>query len=165
MPSQRVGEPVGEIVARVAHVVGADVLHPAFARGEDFDHSFIEPPKSPASTRVFTRAAPSSPAHAAIPVAFAALPTAVFIGTRANGSSMVNGRASFQRACADVAGKFCVGDEPSIADCCLIPQLVAARRFGVDIAKLDLLLGIEQRCLALPAFQNAAPDRQPDAIK
>ena len=78
---------------------------------------------------------------------------------------IADGLAAFQRACSDVAGKFCVGDEPSIADCCLIPQLNAARRFGVDITKLDLLTGIEQRCLALPAFQQAAPERQPDAVK
>ena len=35
----------------------------------------------------------------------------------------------------------------------------------VDITKHTLLLGIEERCLAMPAFQNAAPDRQPDAVK
>jgi len=78
---------------------------------------------------------------------------------------IADGLVAFQRAASDIAGKFCVGDEPSIADCCLIPQLNAARRFGVDITRLDLLLGIEERCQALPAFQNAAPDRQPDAVK
>jgi maleylpyruvate isomerase len=78
---------------------------------------------------------------------------------------IADGLAAFERATQDTAGKFCVGDAPTIADCFLIPQLTSARRFGVDISKLSLLLGIEERCLALPAFANAAPDRQPDAVK
>jgi maleylpyruvate isomerase len=61
-------------------------------------------------------------------------------------------------------GNFCSGDVPTIADCCLVPQLASARRFGVDLAPHPLLLEIEQRCLALPAFADAAPERQPDAV-
>jgi len=80
-------------------------------------------------------------------------------------SFIADGLAAFERAARDTAGKFCVGDAPSIADCCLIPQLASARRFGVDIAQHDLLLGIEQRCMALPAFADAMPDQQPDAVK
>jgi len=80
-------------------------------------------------------------------------------------SFIADGLAAFERAARDTAGQFCVGDMPTIADCCLIPQLASARRFGVDITKLDLLLGIEQRCMALPAFAEAMPDRQPDAVK
>ena len=78
---------------------------------------------------------------------------------------IADGLAAFERAAKDTAGQFCVGDSPSIADCCLVPQLASARRFGVDVAKHSLLLAIEERCLALPAFANAAPDRQPDAVK
>jgi len=80
-------------------------------------------------------------------------------------SFIAKGLDSFQRVARDVAGAFSVGDSPSVADCCLIPQLHAARRFGLDVSNLDLLLGIEARCLALPAFQNAAPENQPDAVK
>jgi maleylpyruvate isomerase len=80
-------------------------------------------------------------------------------------SFIADGLTAFERVASETAGKFCVGDQPSIADCCLIPQLASARRFGVDVAKFSLLLGIEERCLAMPAFQNAAPDRQPDAVK
>ncbi len=76
-----------------------------------------------------------------------------------------DGLAAFERAAADTAGDFCVGTHPTIADCCLIPQLASARRFAVDVTKYSLLLAIEQRCLALPAFFAAAPDRQPDAVK
>jgi len=80
-------------------------------------------------------------------------------------SFIADGLVAFERAATDIAGKFCIGDAPSIADCCLIPQLASARRFGVDITKHALLLGIEEHCLAMPAFANAAPDRQPDAVK
>jgi maleylacetoacetate isomerase len=75
------------------------------------------------------------------------------------------GLAAFARYAAETAGKFCVGDAATLADCVLVPQLASARRFGVDISGLPLLLGIEERCLALPAFAAAAPDHQPDAIK
>jgi maleylpyruvate isomerase len=80
-------------------------------------------------------------------------------------SFIADGLAAFERAARETAGKFCVGDTPSIADCCLIPQLASARRFGVDIAQHDLLLGIERHCMALPAFADAMPDQQPDAVK
>jgi maleylpyruvate isomerase len=80
-------------------------------------------------------------------------------------SFIADGLIAFERVASETAGRFCVGDSPTIADCCLLPQLASARRFGVDITKHTLLLGIEERCLAMPAFQNAAPDRQPDAVK
>jgi maleylpyruvate isomerase len=60
-------------------------------------------------------------------------------------------------------GKFCHGDTPGFADCCLVPQLANARRFKCDVAPYPTLVAIEQNCLALEAFQRAAPDRQPDA--
>jgi maleylpyruvate isomerase len=75
------------------------------------------------------------------------------------------GLAAFAAAAGESAGKFCVGDEVSIADCCLVPQLASARRFGADVARHERLLAIEERCLALPAFKQAAPDQQPDAVK
>lgn len=80
-------------------------------------------------------------------------------------SFIADGLIAFERSAVDVAGKFCVGDAPTIADCCLIPQLASARRFGVDLGKHQLLLAIEARCLALPAFARAMPDQQPDAVK
>ena len=60
-------------------------------------------------------------------------------------------------------GKFCHGDTPGLADCCLVPQLANARRFKCDVAPYPTLLAIEKNCLALDAFQRAAPDQQPDA--
>ena len=60
-------------------------------------------------------------------------------------------------------GTFCEGNTPTLADCCLVPQAYNARRFGVDLAPYPTVVRIEQACLALPAFQAAAPERQPDA--
>lgn len=60
-------------------------------------------------------------------------------------------------------GRFCHGDSPSMADCCLIPQLYNARRFNCDLTAYPTLRSIELNCAALPAFRDAAPDCQPDA--
>ena len=62
-----------------------------------------------------------------------------------------------------MTGRFIHGQAPSLADCCLVPQLYAARRFGVDIATYPTLLRIELACLERADFQLAAPDRQLDA--
>lgn len=60
-------------------------------------------------------------------------------------------------------GRFCHGDAPTIADCCLIPQLYNAHRFECDLSPYPIIRRIEQECAALTAFQNAAPEQQPDA--
>lgn len=77
---------------------------------------------------------------------------------------IAGGLAAYERALQG-DGPFACGDAPTIADCCLIPQLTSARRFGVDPAQFPRLLAIEERCMALPAFANAAPDKQPDAVR
>ncbi len=60
-------------------------------------------------------------------------------------------------------GHFCDGHAPTIADCCLVPQMYNARRYGVNLEPYPTMLRIEQACLALPAFDAARPERQPDA--
>jgi maleylacetoacetate isomerase len=60
-------------------------------------------------------------------------------------------------------GKFCFGDTPTLADICLVPQLGNARRFGCDLSRYPTILSIENACIAIPAFANAAPEKQPDA--
>ncbi len=75
------------------------------------------------------------------------------------------GLDALQASAQATAGKFLVGDAPSFADVCLAPQLNAARRFGLDVAAWPLLARVEEACNALPAFQIAHADRQPDAQK
>jgi maleylpyruvate isomerase len=60
-------------------------------------------------------------------------------------------------------GAFCFGDTPTLADICLVPQLANARRFGVNLSPFPSIVNVEQNCLALSAFANAAPEKQPDA--
>jgi maleylacetoacetate isomerase len=60
-------------------------------------------------------------------------------------------------------GTFCDGDIPTIADCCLVPQVYNARRFGIDMTAYPGMVRVEQACLALPAFEAARPENQPDA--
>ncbi|NOT87248.1 MAG: maleylacetoacetate isomerase [Lysobacter sp.] len=72
---------------------------------------------------------------------------------------------AFEALLADdpATGTFCEGDQPTIADCCLIPQAYNARRFAVDLAPYPTIRRIEEACLALPAFDAARPERQADA--
>ena len=58
------------------------------------------------------------------------------------------------------AGKFLFGDEPSIADVCLVPQLFNARRYNVPIDDFPTLLRAEESANKLEAFAAAHPDRQ-----
>ncbi|WP_115562921.1 maleylacetoacetate isomerase [Xanthomonas arboricola] len=61
-------------------------------------------------------------------------------------------------------GTFCHGETPGLADCVLIPQLYNARRFEVDLTPYPTLQRIERQCLALPQFDAARPEAQPDAV-
>jgi maleylacetoacetate isomerase/maleylpyruvate isomerase len=58
---------------------------------------------------------------------------------------------------------FCHGAAPTLADVCLVPQVYNARRFGVPLDAFPKIRRIEQQCLALPAFDRARPEVQPDA--
>jgi maleylpyruvate isomerase len=59
---------------------------------------------------------------------------------------------------------FCFGEEPTLADIVLVPQLYNARLFRTDLSDVPRLVGIDAACCALPAFANAAPEAQPDAV-
>ena len=56
----------------------------------------------------------------------------------------------------------CWGDTPTLADCCLVPQIFNAQRFNVDLGGLPLTMGAFEACMALPAFQRAQPSACPD---
>lgn len=76
---------------------------------------------------------------------------------------VVPGLVALETLVRETAGAFCVGDEITFADCCLVPQLAFAERFGVDAADLPTLVRIGAACGRLPAFQRAHADRQVDA--
>jgi maleylpyruvate isomerase len=75
------------------------------------------------------------------------------------------GLTALERAVRDGAGRFCHGDEVTLADLYLVPQLYGARRFDVDVRAYPALLAIEAECKQLEAFQKAEPAVQPDAPK
>jgi maleylacetoacetate isomerase len=58
---------------------------------------------------------------------------------------------------------FAFGDAPTIADCCLIPQVYSANRYDVDLSPYPAIQAVAERATGHPAFQAAHPNRQPDA--
>ena len=58
---------------------------------------------------------------------------------------------------------FSFGDRPGLADVYLVPQVESARRFKLDMARWPLITAVDAACMALEAFQKAAPAKQPDA--
>jgi len=58
---------------------------------------------------------------------------------------------------------FSFGDRPGLADVYLVPQVESARRFKLDMARWPLITAVDAACMALEAFQKAAPALQPDA--
>lgn len=60
-------------------------------------------------------------------------------------------------------GQFCHGDQPTMIDCCLVPQIYNAKRFDCDLSGLPTIMGIVSNCESLDAFKHAHPDQQIDA--
>jgi maleylacetoacetate isomerase len=58
---------------------------------------------------------------------------------------------------------FCFGGSPTLADCCLVPQIFNARRFDTDLTGLPLTMAAFDACMALPAVQQSQPSACPDA--
>ena len=58
---------------------------------------------------------------------------------------------------------YACGTELTVADLCLVPQVYNARRLKVPIEKFPKIVGVDQACLALAAFDQARPQNQPDA--
>jgi len=61
------------------------------------------------------------------------------------------------------AGKFCYGDAPTLADCCLVPQVFNAKRYDSDLGPYPNVMRVFGECMKLEAFDKAQPTKQPDA--
>jgi maleylacetoacetate isomerase/maleylpyruvate isomerase len=61
------------------------------------------------------------------------------------------------------SGRFCHGDTPTMADCCLVPQIFNAKRYSSDLAAYPKTLRVFESCMKLEAFDRAQPSKQPDA--
>jgi maleylacetoacetate isomerase len=77
-----------------------------------------------------------------------------------------DGLEAFERQLVQVNGpsgaKFCFGDTPTLADCCLVPQIFNGKRFNVDFSGLPRTMAAFDACMELPAFQQAQPSKCPD---
>ena len=76
---------------------------------------------------------------------------------------IAEGLAACEALVRDQPGPFCFGAVPGLADIALVPQVYNARRFGVDLGAMPRLAAADAACQALPAFAEAAPERQADA--
>ncbi len=74
-----------------------------------------------------------------------------------------SGLGAVELLLADGAGDFCHGDEPTIADCCLLPQVYNAHRFNCDLSGFEAISRVCTNLEALDPVRLAAPENQPDA--
>ncbi len=73
------------------------------------------------------------------------------------------GLEAFERELAQLpAGTYCNGDMPTLADCCLVPQIFNGQRFNVDFSGLPRTMAAFNACMQHPAFQKAQPSSCPD---
>ncbi|HMK72620.1 MAG TPA: maleylacetoacetate isomerase [Myxococcaceae bacterium] len=76
---------------------------------------------------------------------------------------LAHGLTALEVLLRTTSGKYAVGDQVTLADLYLVPQLYGARRVELNLSPFPTLTRVEAACNALPAFQAAHPDRQPDA--
>jgi maleylacetoacetate isomerase len=60
------------------------------------------------------------------------------------------------------ANRYCWGDTPSLADCCLVPQIVNGQRFNVNFEGLPRTMAVFETCMKHPSFDQAHPSKCPD---
>jgi len=74
-----------------------------------------------------------------------------------------DGLAKLEAELAKGKSKFCHGDTPTLADCCLVPQIFNAKRYNSDLKPYPTTLRVFENCMQLEAFDRAQPSKQPDA--
>ncbi|XP_072786397.1 maleylacetoacetate isomerase isoform X4 [Taeniopygia guttata] len=75
---------------------------------------------------------------------------------------ITSGFQALEQILQHTAGRYCVGDEVSMADLCLVPQVANAERFKVDMGPYPTITRINKALLELEAFKISHPSRQPD---
>jgi maleylacetoacetate isomerase/maleylpyruvate isomerase len=73
------------------------------------------------------------------------------------------GKLEAELSGAKETGRFCHGDNPTMADCCLVPQIFNAKRYDSDLSRYSTVMRVFDRCMKLDAFDRAQPSKQPDA--
>jgi maleylpyruvate isomerase len=74
-----------------------------------------------------------------------------------------DGLVSFEKQLAQLPpAKFCYGDTPTLADCCLVPQIFNGKRFDCDFSGVPRTMAAFDACMQLPAFDKAQPKNCPD---
>ena len=68
-----------------------------------------------------------------------------------------------ERRLAAQPATFCHGDTPTLADCCLVPQIFNAQRFDCRLGHVPNVMRVFEACMALPAFEDTRPEKCPDA--
>ncbi|KXJ29940.1 maleylacetoacetate isomerase [Exaiptasia diaphana] len=72
------------------------------------------------------------------------------------------GLGSLEKLLETTSGKYCVGDEITMADLCLVPQVYNANRFSVDMSKYPIISRINEALSQVDAFKESHPSQQPD---
>ena len=76
---------------------------------------------------------------------------------------ILRGFAALEAMAAERDGVFLYGEQPGLAEICLVPQIYNARRYEVDLSAFPNLLAVDAACAEIPAFQKAAPEQQSDS--
>lgn len=74
---------------------------------------------------------------------------------------LADGFKAIEATIKESAGEFCFGDEPTLADICLVPQVYNAKRYEVDLGPFPTIRTINDRCQDIESFAKAAPQHQP----